>query len=225
MKPRELLGAAPVPGGGSELRLYRRGDEFSILIGGVELMTSRAAGSEEALARLACERIAGRPCPTMLIGGLGMGFTLRAALSALPPEAQVTVAELVPAVVAWARGPLAALHAGALDDPRVALLEEDVARTIECGRAAWDAILLDVDNGPGGLSLESNDRLYAPAGLRAARAALRPGGILAIWSSHPDAAFTRRLRTEGFKVEEVPARSAGRKGARHHLWFAAAPGR
>jgi spermidine synthase len=222
MNPRVLLGAGPVPGGG-ELRLYRRGDDFSIMTGGVELMTSRAAASEEALGRLACERIAGRPGTALLIGGLGMGFTLRAALAALPADAAVTVAELVPSVVAWARGPLAGLHAGALDDPRVALLEEDVARTIDRGGAAWDAILLDVDNGPGGLSLESNERLYAPAGLRAARAALRPGGILAIWSSHPDAAFTRRLRTEGFAVEEIPVRSAGRKGARHHLWFAAAP--
>ena len=221
MIPRVLVDAALVPGGEGELRLYRRGDDFSISIGGTELMTSRASGSEEALACIACEKIAGRPGPAVLTGGLGMGFTLRAALAALPADARLTVAELVPAVVAWARGPLAGLFAGSLDDPRVTVLEEDVAATIARARAAWDAILLDVDNGPGGLSSAANDRLYVSAGLRAARAALKPGGLLAIWSSHPDAAFTCRLRAERFAVEEFPVRAAGRKGARHHLWFAA----
>ncbi len=222
MVPRLLLDTAPMPGGTGELRLFRRGDDFSIMIGATELMTSRASGSEEALARIACERIGGRKRPAMLIGGLGMGFTLRAALAALPQDARVTVAELVPAVVAWARGPLADLFAGSLDDPRVSMVEEDVARTLARSRGAWDAILLDVDNGPGGISLESNDRLYALAGPRAARSALKPRGLLANWSSHPGPAFTRRLKAERFAVEEVPARSAGRKGARHHLWFATA---
>jgi spermidine synthase len=221
--PRILIDSAPMPGGTGELRLFRRGDDFSISIGATELMTSRAAGSEEALARIACERIAGRHRLAVLIGGLGMGFTLRAALAALPADAEVTVAELVPAVVAWARGPLAALFVGSLDDPRVTVVEDDVAETIARGQGAWDAILLDVDNGPGGLSIDTNDRLYAAAGLRAARFALKPGGILAYWSSHPDAAFTRRLDAERFSVEEIPVRSAGRKGARHHLWFAMAP--
>jgi spermidine synthase len=221
MIPRILIDTAPLPGGGA-LRLYRRGDEYAILLGGIELMTSRAAGSEEALARIACERIAGRPRPQLLIGGLGMGFTLRAALALLPPDAAVTVAELVPAVVAWARGPLAHLHGASLDDPRVTVRAEDVACTLP--RARWDAILLDVDNGPGGFSIPENDRLYAAPGLAAARAALKPGGLLAIWSSHPDAAFTRRLRAARFQVEELPVRSAGRKGARHHLWFARAAG-
>jgi spermidine synthase len=221
MIPRILIDTAPMAGGEGELRLFRRGDDFQIMIGAAELMTSRAAGSEEALARIAAERLAGRPRPAVLIGGLGMGFTLRAALQALPADAQVTVSELVPAVVAWARGPLAHLFAGSLDDRRVAVAEEDVAATIARAPAAWDAILLDVDNGPGGLVVESNDRLYSAAGLAAARAALRPGGLLAVWSSHPDAAFTRRLLAARFAVDEVPVRSAGRKGARHHLWFAA----
>ncbi|HEX9933229.1 MAG TPA: hypothetical protein VGB08_10345 [Allosphingosinicella sp.] len=219
MIPRILLDTAAMPGGGGELRLFRRGDEFAIMIGSVELMTSRAAGSEEALARLACERIAGRRRPAMLIGGLGMGFTLGAALAALPGDAEVTVAELVPAVVGWARGPLAPLFAGSLEDPRVRVVEEDVAQTLARSSGAFGAVLLDVDNGPGGLAIESNDRLYAAAGLAAARAALRSGGVLAIWSSHPDHGFTRRLRDAGFAVDEVPVRSAGRKGARHHLWF------
>jgi spermidine synthase len=221
MIPRLLLDTAPMPGGREELRLYRRGDEFQIMIGAVELMTSRAAGTEEALAEIACERLAGRPRPAMLIGGLGMGFTLRAALACLPPDAEVTVAELVPAVVAWARGPLAHIHAGSLDDPRAAIVQQDVAAVIARGRGAWDAILLDVDNGPHALVVETNDRIYAPEGLRAAREALKPGGILAIWSSNADAAFTRRLKAERFTVAEVRVRSAGRKGTRNHLWFAA----
>jgi spermidine synthase len=221
MIPRLLLDTAPMPGGGGELRLFRRGDEFTIMIGAVELMTSRAAGSEEALATIACERIAGRPRPAMLIGGLGMGFTLRAALAALPQDAEVTVSELMPAVVAWARGPLAHIFAGSLDDRRVTIAGEDVAATIARSRGAWDAILLDVDNGPNALVVESNDRLYAPEGLRTARDALKPGGLLAIWSTHADAAFTRRLKAERFAVDEVRVRSAGRKGSRNHLWFAA----
>jgi spermidine synthase len=221
MIPRVLLDTAPMPGGGPELRLYRRSDEFQIMTGAVELMTSRAAGTEEALANIAWERITGRPRPTMLIGGLGMGFTLRAALTVLPAAAEVTVSELVPAVVAWARGPLAHIFAGCLDDPRVTIAQEDVAATIGRAAAVWDAILLDVDNGPHALVVETNDRIYAPAGLRAAREALKPGGVLAIWSSNADAAFTRRLKAERFAVDEVRVRSSGHKGTRNHLWFAA----
>ncbi|HEY0012506.1 MAG TPA: hypothetical protein VGB79_06585 [Allosphingosinicella sp.] len=221
MIPRVLLDTAPMPGGGPELRLYRRGEEYQIMTGTIELMTSRAAGTEEALARIAWERIAGRARPAMLIGGLGMGFTLREALAVLPADAKVTVSELVPAVVAWARGPLAHIHAGSLDDPRVTIAQEDVAATIGRSRARWDAILLDVDNGPHALVVETNDRIYAPAGLRAAKYALKPGGVLAIWSSNADAAFTRRLKAERFAVDEVRVRSAGHKGTRNHLWFAA----
>jgi spermidine synthase len=220
MIPRVLIDTAQVPGGG-ELRLMRRGEELSIMLGANELMNSRLSGSEEALAGLAWERISRRRPTAMLIGGLGMGFTLRAALRLLPSDAQVTVAELVPAIVRWARGPMAELFGGSLDDPRVSVAMADVADLIDSAGAAFDAILLDVDNGPDGLTREENDRLYALPGLRRARAALRPGGVLAVWSSAPDAAFTRRLGAAGFAVEEVPVRArGGRKGARHLIWLA-----
>ena len=173
MIPRELVDTAPIPDGG-ELRLIRRGDDYSIMLGSNELMNSRLSGSEEELARIACDRIAGRPEPRLLIGGLGMGFTLRAALEALPADAVVTVAELVPAVVRWAQGPLAHLSGKSLDDPRVTVVTADVA--VPIGSGDWDAILLDVDNGPDGLSVPGNDRLYDRSGLAAARRALRQGG-------------------------------------------------
>ena len=224
MIPRVLIDTADIPGGGGSLRLIRRGDEFSIMLGANELMNSRLSGSEEELARRACARLQGRKGTAVLIGGLGMGFTLRAALDALPMSARVTVAELVPGVVAWARGPLSHLAGDPLADPRVALFEGDVADAVAAARASWDAILLDVDNGPDGLTAQSNDRLYGRAGLAAARAALRPCGILGIWSSAPDKAFTQRLRQAGFAVEEVRARARGGGGAHHHLWFGVAPG-
>ena len=210
-----------MPGGGGELRLMQRGSEFSIMSGTTELMNSRLSGSEAALATLACDRLGARPAPRMLIGGLGMGFTLRAAQAVLPGDAEIVVAELVPAVVAWARGPLAGVFGASLDDSRVTLRELDVADLIKEGRGDYDAILLDVDNGPEGLSRRANDRLYSSAGLRAARAALRPGGVLAVWSSGPDPAFTLRLRQAGFGVEEIKVRANGaRGGARHVIWMA-----
>jgi spermidine synthase len=173
---------------------------------------------------MACDRVGSRPAPRFLIGGLGMGFTLRAALDRLGSDAAVTVAELVPAVVAWARGPMAAVFAGSLEDPRVDIVEDDVAVLIWAGRSNWDAILLDVDNGPDGLTRKGNDRLYSPNGLAAAKAALRPGGVLAIWSAAPDRAFTRRLEDAGFEVEEVAVRARGnQRGARHIIWFATRP--
>jgi len=222
--PPETLDTARIPGGG-ELRLVRRGEEYLILLGANSLMSSRRSGSEVALAELACARLAGRPRARMLIGGLGMGFTLRAALAQLPGDAEVVVAELVPGIVEWARGPMAALHGASLDDRRVRILVEDVARTIGGARRAWDAILLDVDNGPEGLTIEANDGLYAADGLAAAREALRPGGVLAVWSAHPDPGFVGRLRRAGFAVEEKVVRSGpgGTKGARHLIWLAAAP--
>jgi len=216
-----LVAAAQVPGGG-ELRLMeRRGVEFSIMAGRLELMNSRRGRSEEALARLACERLRGRPAPRLLIGGLGMGFTLRAALAELGPKAQVVVAELVPEVVAWAKGPLAAVHGESLTDPRVEIRETDVGAEIAAAASGYDAILLDVDNGPDGLTRAGNDRLYDAGGLQAARTALRPGGVLAIWSAGPDKAFVRQLEWAGFKVDEVTVRAGG---ARHVVWLAAAPG-
>jgi len=219
MQPRLLLDTADVPDGGT-LRLFRRGDEFSIMLGADELMNSRKTGSEEALATLAFERMPAGPRPAVLIGGLGMGFTLRAALAALPPGARVTVAELVPAVVAWARGPMAGVFGTSLDDPRVELAVEDVGSTIARGAGAYDAILLDIDNGPDGLTRASNDRHYAAAGLRAARAALRPGGVLAVWSSAGDRGFSARLRRADFRVEEVVARASRGRGSWHHIWLA-----
>jgi spermidine synthase len=220
MIPWEQLGAAQIPGGG-ELRLMRRGAELSIMSGATELMNSRLGGSEEALALLACAAIGARPNPKILIGGLGMGFTLRAALAALGPQAEVVMAELIPTVVAWARGPLAELFAGSLEDPRVRLVEADVAEVIGRQPAAWDAILLDVDNGPGGLNRAANDLLYGEAALAAMRQALRPGGVLAVWSASPDGPFVARLRASGFAVEEkrVRARRDGR-GAHHVVWLA-----
>jgi spermidine synthase len=215
MTPRELIDTAEVPGG-QELRLFRRGGDFFIALDRNELMTTRMSGSEEALATLAAERLAGRKRIRVLIGGYGMGFTLRAALSAMP-QAEVTVAEIVPAIIDWARGPMAALTAGCLDDPRTRVFAGDVADAIRGG--GWDAILLDVDNGPDGLSRPENDGLYRAGGLAATRAALNPGGVLAVWSAGPDAVFAKRMRTAGFATDEVAvrARSNG-KGPRHVIW-------
>ena len=215
------LGAASVPGGGDELRLMQRGAEFSIMAGSIELMGSRLSGSEEALASLTCERVRERPAPHVLIGGLGMGFTLRAALAGLGPDATVTVAELVPEVVAWAHGPLAGVHGQSLSDPRVKVFEGDVADLISGVECRYDAILLDVDNGPEALMRKSNDDLYDAYGLSEAHAALRPGGILAVWSSAPDQGFTQRLRAAGYGVEDRRVWAKGRRGgARHVIWLA-----
>ena len=220
MQVRELVDTEQFPGG-DELRLYRRGGDFIIAIGGNELMNSRMSGSEEALAVMSCERLRSPDDAHLLIGGYGMGFTLRAALAALGPSARITVAELVPAIIDWARGPMAELAAGCLDDRRVELVVGDVAAAIAEGRSRYDAILLDVDNGPDGLVRQANDGIYSAAGLASAKAALRPGGILAIWSAAPDPRFMRRLVAAGFRVDEVTvrARSNG-KGARHTIWFA-----
>ena len=221
MIPWELLDSAPVSGSGETLRLFRRGAEFSIRVDGNELMNSRAHGSEEALAGLACARLAARPSPTVLIGGLGMGYTVAAALQQLSARAQVVVAELVPAVVAWNHGPLAGLAGHPLEDHRVSVREVDVAGILETEQQAYDAILLDVDNGPEGLTRPGNDWLYTRAGLIAAHTALKPSGILAIWSASPDPAFSSLLRKTGFTVEEVAARARGRKGgSRHMIWIA-----
>ena len=222
MKIRELIDTAAVPGGG-ELRLYRRGDDYIIVIDRDELMSSRMSGSEEALAQMSCDRLRSAKAAHLLIGGYGMGFTLRAALAALGDDAKITVAELVPAIIDWARGPMAHIAQGCLDDPRVELAIGDVATAIASATRRYDAILLDVDNGPDGLTHPANDRLYSAAGLAAAKAALKPGGILAIWSAAPDPKFARRLSVSGFQVEEVGvrARSNG-KGPRHVIWFARA---
>ena len=221
MLPWIKLDETTMPGGGA-LTLMQRGTEYSIMSGTIGLMNSRESGSEEQLAIQSAARLTNRPKPRILIGGLGMGFTLRAALGSFGPGAEITVAELVPAVVRWARGPLGAIHGTSLDDPRVRIHEGDVATAITAGRP-FDAILLDVDNGPDGLFRPANDRLYSAAGLAASKRALAPGGHLAVWSAYPDAAFTKRLGQSGMAVEQVTARARPGKGARHIIWFATKP--
>ena len=210
----------------------QRGDEFTILLEHTELMGTRASGSEEALATMTYERLGVRDGAEWLIGGYGMGFTLRAALGCVADDASVTVAEIVPEINEWARGPMHALTDGCLDDPRVLLINGDVALLIDSAREAYDAILLDVDNGPDGLTREVNDELYHRDGLQAAMAALRHGGILAIWSAEHDEAFAKRLSDAGFDVDEVIVREVldecdvdmnGEKGGRHIIWFAQKP--
>ena len=220
MQPRTLIATAQIPGG-NDLRLFQRGSDFMIVLDRNELMNSRMSGSEEALAVMTIDQLHNTASPHMLIGGYGMGFTLRAALAVLPPEARVTVSELVPEIIDWARGPMAELADGCLDDPRVILVLDDVTAVLAAEAGRYDAILLDVDNGPDGLSRVANDRIYSMAGLAKAKAALKPGGIVAIWSAAPDAVFARRLRDSGFAVEEVAvrARSNG-KGPKHVIWFA-----
>jgi spermidine synthase len=221
MIPWVKIDTARIPGTDGELRLMRRGAEFSIKLGTNELMNSRLSGSEAALATLAAKKIEKVAKPHVLIGGLGMGFTLRAALGVLGSKAQVVVAELVPAVVAWARGPMAEIFGDSLNDPRVRVLETDVTEVIRSRARTFDAILLDVDNGPEGLTRKANDALYDSAGLQAAHAALHPGGVLAVWSSGPNPTFAKRLRGAGFAVNEVAVRATGRGGgARHVIWIA-----
>lgn len=225
MIPWEYLESAPVPDGTGELALYRRGGEFSIRLAGRELMNSRLHGSEEALAELALAKIAERTRLRILIGGLGMGFTLAAALRRMGPADRVEVAELVPAVVGWNRGVLAELAGRPLEDRRVAVCEGDVARCLRAEAARYDAILLDVDNGPEALARRDNNWLYARPGLQSALAALRSGGVLAVWSAAPQARFARRLRDAGFAVEEAQAAArGGRGGRRHTIWLAIRPG-
>ncbi len=219
----EVIGTASIPGKGSELRLLQRNDEFSIRIAGSpgELMNTRLHGSEDALAELACERIADRTGIRVLIGGLGMGFTLAAALRSLPDSAQVVVAELVPGVVDWNRGPLGAAAGYPLNDPRTVVSLGDVGELLKREPGSFDAIMLDVDNGPEGLTRKENDWLYSPQGLAAAQEALRPDGVLAIWSAGQDPAFTERLRRIGLLVEEVTVRAhRPGKGAKHRIWLA-----
>jgi spermidine synthase len=213
MIPWILLDKAPVPGSSKELLLYQRDKEYSIKINADELMNSRVHNSEDALARLACPRNTQKKEKLVLIGGLGMGFTLRAALNNLSAKVRVTVAELMPVVVKWNRSFLASLAGNPLTDKRVTVYEGDVADKIGAARDLYDAILLDVDNGPQGLTQKGNDGLYTLTGLKRSYAALRPGGVLAIWSAGPDATFAKRLRKAQFDVEETRVRThKGRKG-------------
>jgi len=219
--PWQLLDTTPIPGDGGRLQLHRRGDEFSIsIVGSGVLMNTRAHGSEDALAELSCQRVAGRSHPRVLIGGLGMGFTLAAALKNLGADAEVVVAELVPGVVRWNRGPLGMYAGNPLQDARTTVREVDVARTLRVERSAFDAILLDVDNGPEGLTRKKNDWLYGTDGLTATYTALRPRGILAVWSAGPDKEFNERLCKIGFDVKQTRVRARGKKGELHVIWLA-----
>lgn len=225
MKPWERLDSAPVPGSDATLYLFKRGTEFSIRVQRRELMSSRVHGSEDALAELACAHIGDRRRPRVLIGGLGMGYTLAAALRQLGPQAQLIVAELVPAVVKWNKGPLAGLAGDPLADRRVSVHTVDVGEILRRERECYDAIVLDVDNGPEGLTRAGNDWLYTPPGLAAAYAALRPTGVFAVWSAVPDQRFARHLRQAGFAVDEVAVRARGtRTGGRRTIWVATRPG-
>jgi spermidine synthase len=225
MIPWEHLATATIPGEGipgesHTLKLMRRGDEFSIMIGSNELMNSRRGGSEEALATLAAARIGGRPRVRVLIGGLGLGFTLRAATKAFGADAVIENAEIVPEVVDWARGPLAPVFGDCLADPRVTIIVEDIVSVIARTTGTYDAILLDVDNGPTGLTRPENDRLYGSIGLAAIHRSLRLGGVLLVWSASPDERFTPMLRRNGFDAESVIARDHGKRGIRHTIWVA-----
>ncbi len=240
MIPWEEIGRAEVPGNEGELILLKRGTEFSIRTAGTELMNSRLHGSEDALAELACSRIKRKSGLRILIGGLGMGYTLAAALEQSKPDTLITLSELIPDVVRWNREYLGHLAGMPLDDSRVYIKEEDVGNTIRKKKSAWDAILLDVDNGPDGLTRKANDRLYGRSGLKTSFSALRSGGVLAVWSSGTDEAFTRRLNQCGFQTETISVRArnsgnsgnsgkggkggkpgkGGGKGARHTIWLA-----
>lgn len=215
------LASASIPGSSGELLLLERDGEFVIRADGRELMASRAHASEAALGALAVAPLRGREGPRVLVGGLGMGYTLAAALRELGPRAELLVAELVPAVVEWNRGVLAPLAGNPLRDPRVRVREGDVAEPLREARSAWDAIILDVDNGPRALTRPGNDWLYGARGLAAAHEALRPGGVLATWASGAEPGYPKRLRAAGFRVEEsrVPSGRRGR-GARRVVWIA-----
>ena len=221
MIPWEHLDSAPVPGGTQELSLHRRDKEFSIRVGGSELMNSRRYGSEEALAELVCAKIKDRPKARILIGGLGMGFTVSTALGILDAKSRIVVAELVPEVVKWNRKYLSALAGHPIKNRRVTVRIMDVAQILRSELATYDAILLDVDNGPDALTRESNCWLYEQSGLGAAHAALKPHGVLAVWSASADKSFVRRLQRAGFKVQEHRIRARGQRGgSRHTVWLA-----
>lgn len=221
MIPWEHLDTTPVPDGGS-MQLWRRGDEYVLRVDGKDLMSSRVFGSEEALAEIPISRLQDPSSARILIGGLGMGFTAQAALQHTGNNAQIVIAEVVPGVVAWNRGPLAHLAGHPLDDPRTTVFEGDVRELIEAPTTGFDAILLDVDNGPDGLTRSANAWLYDAHGLNRTLSALRSGGFLAVWSAFEDPQFTKRLKNAGFRVEVVPVRARGktRKGARHTVWLA-----
>lgn len=224
MIPWKEIERVQVPGNQGEVILLVRDKEYSIRTAGTELMNSRIHGSEDALAELALAELERKFDWQVLVGGLGMGYTLAAALAQSGPDAKIIVAELIPAVVEWNEKHLGHLAGNPLDDPRTRVVQEDVVITINRKKSVWDAILLDVDNGPAGLTRKENDRLYGKPGLKACFGGLKPGGVLAVWSSGVDEAFTRRLKFAGFKTQmvSVRARKSG-KGSTHTIWLGVKP--
>ena len=223
MKRFVLLDTTPIPNNGGALCLFEYGDDFVIKIqggDGGQLMNTRMHGSEDALAEIPCRKVAGRPGSRVLIGGLGMGFTLAAALKHLGKTAEVVVAELVPGVVEWNRGALGEKSGRPLLDPRTVIRQDDVANVLQAEPQGFDAIMLDVDNGPEGLTQKANSWLYSAGGLNACARALRPKGVLAVWSASADRQFSDKLRKAGFKAEEVQVFAHGNKGTRHTIWIA-----
>jgi spermidine synthase len=218
VKPFELLGQTVSPDG-TDMKLIRRGDEYLILADGAILMSSRMHGSEEALATFACQRVRTLERSSVLIGGLGMGFTLRATLDLLSPDATVVVAELVPAVVEWSHGPLGPLAGHPLEDKRVRVERGDVALILSSRLGPFDAVLLDVDNGPAASTASSNAGLYDDRGVAAAHAALTMNGVLAVWATREDRKFVQRLRDGGFSVEVQRVRGRLKSGGPHHTIF------
>jgi len=221
MQPWELLGTVTLPDG-DELTLRRRGEEYSLQLANFELMNSRQHDSEEQLATLALDARASLAGTHVLVGGLGMGYTLRAALDRLPADARVTVAELVPEVVDWNREHMGHLAGHPLDDSRVSVAIGDVADLLRKSQRVFDFVLIDIDNGPEGSTHDDNNWLYSLAGLEATKAALKPGGVLSVWSTYESDEFTRRLKRTGFTSEVKRIRSRGRKGNRHVIWLAQA---
>lgn len=215
------LGEAPVPGSDRSIFLIQGKDDFFIkLSGGLELMNTRKHGSEDALGALPCKKLKHPDSARVLIGGLGMGFTLAAALSEVGPGARVTVAELIPEVVEWNRGPLGECSGRPLDDPRTRVYVGDVADLLREQRATYDVIALDVDNGPEGLTKSNNSWIYSEQGITTTVEALKPSGIISYWSASPDQGFTNTLKRCGLKVEEVSVFAHGTKGPRHTIWLA-----
>lgn len=227
MNPWKVLGIAKIPNDGGELKLSQRDREFSIRLSGIrgELMNSRVHGSEEALADLACARLESVNDARVLVGGLGMGFTLAAALKNVTDSAQVTVAELIPEVVEWNRGPLGDCAGRPLGDSRTQVYVGDVMQLLIKQACLYDAILLDVDNGPEGLTHSDNQWLYSLEGLADIYKTLRPEGILAIWSAGPDQLFNIRLKKTGFDTEVRTVRARPGKGSRHTIFLAKKPWR
>lgn len=225
MRTNTLLATAQIPGNGGELRFYERSGEYVIEVAGIagDLMTTALHGSEDALAELALEQVKDAGNARVLVGGLGMGFTLAAALKQVGPKGEVVVAELVPEVVEWNKGPMGERAGTPLNDPRAKVVVADVLELVRAASGAYDAILLDTDNGPEGLTQAANNRLYSHRGLRSAYDALRPRGVLAVWSTDANAAFTKRLGMAGFRVRETKVHAHGTKGTKHHLWFAVRP--